>query len=812
MTATCPEVRELQQLLHGEMASEPSDLYLSHVEQCPTCAEAVEGLFAADPVVAVVRRRPPQDTPPAAPVIDLIRRLSSLRASAVTAFDGATPIPGGQASDEVIAILAPAQAPDELGRLGGYRILKRLGAGGMGVVFLAEDVALRRLVALKVMRPTLANHASARKRFLREARAVAAVEHENIVAVHQVGEERGVPYLAMPLLRGASLEERLRSGGALPLAEVLRLGKQIALGLSAAHKCGLVHRDVKPGNIWVEPDDSGRAKLLDFGLARELVPSRAATDDEPLTEVGTIIGTPAYLAPEQARGLSVDGRADLFSLGCVLYRMCTGRQPFVGDDPVALIVAIATETPPSPASVDPSIPQALSELIMQLLAKDPKKRPFTATDVARRLANLEGARLAPPRHDRRIWWTVAVAALLLAVIGTIVAEIVIRIKDRNGNTVAEVKVPEGGSAETVERGGGNADKSGVPAPPRYADGSRSGLPGGSADESEAPAPPDTLMEYAYWNNAGKKLTYRVTGTTTGSVWGTGPYTLDSNLSTAAVHAGAVKAGQTGLVTFEIVVPPPDFGGSTAHGVTSRSWAAFPAGAFTVTRGGGGKIRRDDKLKGARPQALTDLDKLANGNWAAGTVLTGRVTGATSGIVWGSGPYTIDSNLGAAAVHAGVLKDGETGAVTIKILASPDSYQGSTAHGVRTLEYGIWPAGAFVFVKKDARNIEDILERIRERNVLSDPGSLSDFSDRKSQQLLFRVTGDRSGIVWGSGPYTLDSTLATAAVHAGIVKPGETATVTVEIMDSPKSYSGSEANGVGSLEYGVWPPGAYRFIK
>jgi tRNA A-37 threonylcarbamoyl transferase component Bud32 len=307
MTATCPEVHELQRLLHGELAAESSDACLGHVEQCPACSEAVEGLFAADPVIAAVRRTP-QDTPAPAPVIDLMRRLSALRASATTSLQDVTPAPGVAAPDEVVAVLAPAQAPDELGRLGGYRVLRKLGAGGMGVVFLAEDVALRRQVALKVMRPALARHDSARKRFLREARAVAAVEHDNIVAVHQVGEERGVPYFAMPLLKGASLEERLRSGGALPVADVVRLGRQIALGLTAAHERGLVHRDVKPGNIWIEPD-SGRAKLLDFGLARELVPGRAAEDD-PLTELGTIIGTPAYLAPEQARGQAVDGRAD----------------------------------------------------------------------------------------------------------------------------------------------------------------------------------------------------------------------------------------------------------------------------------------------------------------------------------------------------------------------------------------------------------------------------------------------------------------------------------------------------------------------
>jgi tRNA A-37 threonylcarbamoyl transferase component Bud32 len=687
MIATCPEVRELQRLLRGELAAEPSDACLGHVEQCPACSEAVEGLFAADPVIAAVRRAPAQNTPEPAPVLDLIRRLSALRTSATTSLDGATPVPGAPVTDEVVAVLGPAQSPDELGRLGGYRVLKRLGAGGMGVVFLAEDVALRRQVALKVMRPALANNDSARKRFLREARAVAAVEHENIVAIHQVGEEGGVPYLAMPLLKGTSLEERLRAGGALPPAEVLRLGRQIASGLSAAHERGLVHRDVKPGNIWIEPD-SGRAKLLDFGLARGMVPDHAA-EEEPLTELGTIIGTPAYLAPEQARGQVVDGRADLFSLGCVLYRMCTGRQPFAGDDPVALILSIATETPPSPASIDPSIPRSLSELIMQLLAKDPKKRPTSAAYVALRLAALEGA--APARHGRRTWWTVAAAALLLAVVGTVAAEIVIRIKDKNGKVVAEVKVPEGGSAETLERG-------------RDA----------GSEESRAPFAPTTLMNYAA--KVGDRLTFRVTGTTTGgTVWGTGPYTLDSNLARAAVHAGAVKAGQTGLVTFEIVAPPSAFGGSTANEVATEPWGTFPAGAFTVTKGGGGRVettlesltisktaggttpREGEPILGG-PGALTDPGSLSDYGDRKGKRLTFRVTGDPSGVVWGSGPYTLDSSFAAAAVHAGVVKAGETGTVTVEIIASPDSYTGTAANGVTSLAYGEWPAGAFRFVK------------------------------------------------------------------------------------------------------------------
>jgi serine/threonine protein kinase len=172
--------------------------------------------------------------------------------------------------------LGPPEAPDELGRLGPYRVLSVLGAGGMGVVFRAEDPQLNRPVALKAMLPTAAGAESGRQRFLREARAAAAIKHDHVVSVYQVGEDRGVPFLAMEFLEGEPLDKRLRREGKLPLAEVLRFGREIALGLAAAHKRGLIHRDSKPANLWLEAE-TGRIKVLDFGLAR------AARETSPLT-------------------------------------------------------------------------------------------------------------------------------------------------------------------------------------------------------------------------------------------------------------------------------------------------------------------------------------------------------------------------------------------------------------------------------------------------------------------------------------------------------------------------------------------------
>jgi serine/threonine protein kinase len=270
--------------------------------------------------------------------------------------------------------LAPPQCPDELGRLGAYRVLRVIGVGGMGVVYEAEEPVLERRVALKVLLPALAASVSARQRFLREARAAAKVEHERIVPIFQVGEDRGMPYLAMPLLKGESLEQRLAREGRLPADEVMRIGREVAEALDAAHAHGLIHRDVKPANIWLE-GPAARVKLLDFGLARSL------ETDTPLTQQGSLVGSPAFMAPEQAAGEPTDARCDLFSLGCVLYRASTGRLPFEGINLLTTLLAVMHKQPPAPFEVFSALPAPLSALIMQLLAKKPQDRPATAAAV-----------------------------------------------------------------------------------------------------------------------------------------------------------------------------------------------------------------------------------------------------------------------------------------------------------------------------------------------------------------------------------------------------------------------------------------------
>jgi serine/threonine protein kinase len=264
----------------------------------------------------------------------------------------------------------------------------------MGVVFEAEDTQLRRMVALKVMRPSLAASDEFHRRFLREARLAGAIEHEHIITVYQVGEDRGVPYLAMQLLRGETLDDRLkRSGGRLPLPEVLRVGREIAAGLAAAHARGLVHRDIKPANVWLE-EGRGRVRIVDFGLAR------GAEPDAQFTQAGAVIGTPAYMAPEQANGEEVDARCDLFSLGSVLYRAATGQPPFGGRDTLSILNALATKTPVPPHRIVPSLPRLFSGLVMRLLAKDPADRPQSAREVGQAIEALErGETEASPAEE-----------------------------------------------------------------------------------------------------------------------------------------------------------------------------------------------------------------------------------------------------------------------------------------------------------------------------------------------------------------------------------------------------------------------------
>ena len=273
----------------------------------------------------------------------------------------------------VLDSLAPSDDPQRLGRLGTYEISGVVGVGGMGVVLKAVDPSLDRVVAIKVMAPQFANNEKARRRFSREARAAAAVLHPNVIPIHAVDDTGNIPYLVMAYVRGDSLQKRLDRQGQLEMKEILRIGSQVAAGLAAAHERGLVHRDIKPENILLEGGVE-RVAITDFGLAR-------AVDDNTVTQAGTIAGTPMFMSPEQARGEQVDQQSDLFSLGSVLYSMCTGQPPYQAATSYGVMRKIIDEKPVPLRKLRPSIPEWMACIVEKLIAHDKSDRFDSAKEV-----------------------------------------------------------------------------------------------------------------------------------------------------------------------------------------------------------------------------------------------------------------------------------------------------------------------------------------------------------------------------------------------------------------------------------------------
>ncbi|MGL6095985.1 MAG: serine/threonine-protein kinase, partial [Fimbriiglobus sp.] len=267
------------------------------------------------------------------------------------------------------------------GPFGRFQVVRQVGQGGMGVVYEAIDPALNRRVALKVLLPCAARDAVSRERFQREAKSAAAVVHDNVVTVYEIGAVGDVLYLSMEYLTGATLET-YAGGRALPIAEVLRYAREIAAGLAAAHAVGLIHRDLKPGNVWLDAR-TGRVRLLDFGLALLRI------DAARLTADGVAVGTPSYMSPEQASARPLDHRADLFSLGGVMYRLATGQVPFAGKTQYVVVTAVLTADPEPLRTLRPDVPPAVAGLIQRLLAKDPAGRPPTAAAVRDEIARME---------------------------------------------------------------------------------------------------------------------------------------------------------------------------------------------------------------------------------------------------------------------------------------------------------------------------------------------------------------------------------------------------------------------------------------
>ena len=316
-----------------------------------------------------------QTDPPAPVTRDL--------ASDPTSVSPVPALPGGVPG---FPFFAPPQSPDEIGRFGDYRVFAKLGEGGMGYVFRAEDQVLKRTVALKVMRLEIAQKPLAAERFLREARAAAGLKSDHIITIYQVGQVNGVPYLASEFLEGTNLDDWMKKQGrGVPLAQAMRIVRDTLRGLASAHQKGLIHRDIKPANLWLEKG-SARVKLLDFGL------TRSADGDMRLTADGAVVGTPAYMSPEQAVGKPVDVRSDLFSVGTVMYTLLAGQNPFSRGEVLETLRAVCFEVPPLLSQVRPDVPTEFVSFLGRLLEKEPDRRPANAKDALRELVAIEKAR------------------------------------------------------------------------------------------------------------------------------------------------------------------------------------------------------------------------------------------------------------------------------------------------------------------------------------------------------------------------------------------------------------------------------------
>jgi serine/threonine protein kinase len=393
----CPPQEELRKCVYNQLSANEIEAVKSHVKTCPKCRVSF---------TTILKEKVGQENQGIGPIppgtkADAISA-SSAPVAAVQKLENApqpkTDQPLYSTQQKVITpqlkpaypFLEPPTKPGGIGCLGDYELIRVLGEGGMGIVFEADDKRLGRKVALKVLRPELTDE-SFRQRFEREGKISSSIQDDNICLVYQVGVHNSVSYMAMEFLKGEDLDAKLKRDGWLPIPVVFKIAKQMALGLAVAHEKKLIHRDIKPANVWLEAGGPGsdfkRVKILDFGLAK------STEVESTLTAKGMIVGTPNYMAPEQICGEPLDERADLFSLGCVMYRMLSGKIPFEKENTLAVLHAVVESEIPALKDLDQKLPKEVYGLMTKLLSKNPADRPATARKVVSMIEAIESSGL-----------------------------------------------------------------------------------------------------------------------------------------------------------------------------------------------------------------------------------------------------------------------------------------------------------------------------------------------------------------------------------------------------------------------------------
>lgn len=433
MTQIHPTDFQLEEFLIGKLSDGQQVEVEAHLTACVECVAKAASLTTNDTLVRLVGE--------AERISDTLNFPIGGSGETPSAFDGTIAWETAPAAVDSVIPMGLRDHPR-------YRLLRQIGAGGMGTVWLAEHSVLGRNVAIKVIRPEYMAKPGAVERFRRESRAVAKLQHANIVAAYDAEEAGGIHFLVMEYVEGVNLGDLIKTGGALPISDVIRAGFDTALGLAAAHSQGLIHRDIKPHNLIRTP--AGRTKILDFGLAT----AEAGTGE--LTGENMVMGTPDYIAPEQAVDAhTADARSDVYSLGCALYAMLTGKVPFAVNGTLKKLDAHRTRTAIPILELRPEAPAALAEVVARMMAKRPDDRFQSALEVAEALTESKTAEPKPPKKSRRGWFLAA--GLLFFAFGIAAAGLVIhRIKTDTGEYVVEtvdddveIAVKQGGKLVTI---------------------------------------------------------------------------------------------------------------------------------------------------------------------------------------------------------------------------------------------------------------------------------------------------------------------------------------------------------------------------